>query len=371
MIENRCAYDVKYSEGSSIRGQWYMDTIKFPLARSDLVESTSYHSVPVTLPFGCHDEETNLFLSQAASGIMGLQLDSSYGPKTFLQSSLYGHNLDKKIFSLCLAEEGGVFSVGRTNGEFHLKNDKTGSLQIAWLQLFRYTNVYYVELISMNIGSSSIAVSQSSLSTSQFFEKNVLSSLDSGTTLTYFPPVVHRAVINAIEGYLIQNGFQYNQNYGRQGGTRNLEDIIVEFTEKGPPTPNAVPIGDVGELPLSAKPRRAQMVYPQQNSKCWYLPRGDIDLDLFPKINLNFKSSESQFAVAEVVWHPNAYLYSRGSSNIRCLSIEEGNNIILGMTAFIGNDVIFDLEKDKIGFAPAQCPQYSIGDRYSSQNSIP
>ncbi|KAF8821886.1 eukaryotic aspartyl protease superfamily protein [Cardiosporidium cionae] len=364
----RCAYNVNYAEGSSIAGRWNMDIVKFPLARNGFEEGTWSHSLPVSIPFGCHDKETNLFLSQAASGIIGLQLESSYGPKTFLQSSFHGHNLNK-IFSLCLAEEGGVFSLGRANAEFHFRNDKMPSIPIAWLQLFRYTNVYYVELISMNIGGSSIPVSQSPYSTSQLLEKSVLSSLDSGTTLTYFPPKVYKAVINTIESYLVQNGFQYRENYDSRRGTRNLGDIIEEYNEmaKVPTAPSAVSLGDAANLPVSAHPRHAQMVYPQQNSKCWYLPRGELDLELFPKVYLNFKSSSpSQSAVAEVVWYPSSYLYSRGSSTIRCLSIEEGNSIILGMTVFIGHDVIFDLEKEKIGFAAAQCPRYSINDRYSS-----
>nr|ABK31938.1 aspartic protease 7 [Toxoplasma gondii] len=112
-----CAYRVSYMEGSSLQGFWHEDQTNF----------------------GCHVQETELFVDQKASGIWGLEIWSQFGPETYMTPT---------SFALCLAEHGGAFSIGDANGELHTSD-------------------------------------------------TVL--LDSGTTMSYFPTRIYDEIVSAIE----------------------------------------------------------------------------------------------------------------------------------------------------------------------------
>lgn len=159
----QCAYRVEYTEGSLLAGRWYQDQLwvhqRLPQLNGTVDQITTNTSARLPIPFGCHARETHLFLKQKASGILGLEPESGYGPQPFVTSVLRSmlskqlqpkesssafadlsamknqrltdafkqlNDVDapdpgstKPAFAMCLSESGGVLTVGGYNTELH------------------------------------------------------------------------------------------------------------------------------------------------------------------------------------------------------------------------------------------------------------
>eukprot|EP00928_Gymnodinium_smaydae_P002845 TRINITY_DN1103_c0_g2_i1.p1 TRINITY_DN1103_c0_g2~~TRINITY_DN1103_c0_g2_i1.p1 ORF type:complete len:301 (-),score=53.01 TRINITY_DN1103_c0_g2_i1:1182-1952(-) len=115
----RCAYRMKYLEGSSLEGAWVEDDVRF------LGAGTSASS-RFRLAFGCSNKETGLFRSQRPSGILGLAPGSKRRPTLPWQLREHrGVDTGRKhlrgstdpvfggqVFSLCLQASGGWLVLG-------------------------------------------------------------------------------------------------------------------------------------------------------------------------------------------------------------------------------------------------------------------
>lgn len=130
--------------------------------------------------------------------------------------------------------------------------------------------------------------------------------IDSGTTYTYMRSSNYRALMSAIETYC--RGHQC-------GGTKH-------------------------------------------GTKCWTLPHGP---EKFPHISVIFDGVETK-------WVPKAYFYRKGRTDTYCYGFEDDGpraNTVLGAVWMTHQDVIFDMEKNEVGIAPASCPEYKDRDRPS------
>ena len=161
-----CSYSLSYTEGSSVHGYWFSDFVQL----GDLAE----RNLPVLSSLGCHVSETKLFFSQSVNGILGMAPRSAGTFPTILGSLFSDSRINKYIFSLCLAHDGGELVVGGFNSTFNQEPVKWVPM---WSQGF-----YTLELTRVSIGTHSIG--------SQFGRTIV----DSGTTLVYFSPVVFKAL---------------------------------------------------------------------------------------------------------------------------------------------------------------------------------
>lgn len=271
----RCGYKVSYLEGSSLKGFWYDDYISFVIPITDSVlrnirlSSSSDSSadnqdrnngaiadiVPtienfrmlstdtnLRVPFGCHTEETHLFTSQDASGILGLELWYQYGPRTFISAIFSSDQFKRKIFSLCFSESGGVFTVGAMNTKYHVtnetrtednstsENNETSSSvppsYIVWSNYFPIEQSYRVRMTRMRVGDTDIDLfkNQRFMMEQDVFAINgdfgslwaremqresgrsLNTLIDSGTTLTYLPAQVYSDVWSSIQDYLKTQG---------------------------------------------------------------------------------------------------------------------------------------------------------------------
>eukprot|EP01071_Lankesteria_metandrocarpae_P010924 Lankesteria_metandrocarpae@DN5383_c1_g1_i1.p1 len=132
--EDKCAYTIHYLEGSHLNGLWYSDVIWLGHGPAKSNVSHNDVGVPVRVPFGCHLEETNLFVTQKAAGIIGMEKQTSFGPQPFIKaalgelSDLGFKNLPLYGFSICFSQQGGVFSVGKSNVEHHVLSTTQRSL---------------------------------------------------------------------------------------------------------------------------------------------------------------------------------------------------------------------------------------------------
>jgi hypothetical protein len=128
---------------------------------------------------GCHQNENNLFYTQKANGIFGIQTSRSLLHRLFNDKQ----HVSSTTFSICLAEWGGLMTVGGYNATHH-----TSPIQYAGLQGSRYG----VSLTSMVVGGKTITDFRSSV-------------IDSGTTYTYMGRAPYRALKGAIESYCSAN----------------------------------------------------------------------------------------------------------------------------------------------------------------------
>ncbi|OXB71188.1 UNVERIFIED_CONTAM: hypothetical protein H355_006887, partial [Colinus virginianus] len=285
-----CAYRVSYMEGSSLQGFWHEDYIhvlkpprtimknnervydiktQITQARKTLQLRPSNKPSPLLNPptvsnFGCHMEETALFVNQKASGIWGLEIWSQFGPPTYMTRVLLGSNPASHqkgsspsprsapsplsvssstisvapVFALCLAEHGGAFAIGESHKELHTsKIVKTGFIPDQ--------ESYSVYVSAIVVGEQNIALyapkpppaptnlptafvsapfetlrpSATSPPRSAGADINFEVLLDSGTTMSYFPTDIYVKIITAIERYAEQQNDKLSPKARRLGAS--------------------------------------------------------------------------------------------------------------------------------------------------------
>eukprot|EP00922_Rhytidocystis_sp_ex-Travisia-forbesii_P039591 GHVS01058871.1.p1 GENE.GHVS01058871.1~~GHVS01058871.1.p1 ORF type:complete len:738 (-),score=103.44 GHVS01058871.1:746-2959(-) len=506
--KKKCGYSVTYLEGSSLKGYWYVDYMyflvpKFPVEeapsspRADVEVSTSnlLSHIAVYTPFGCHMEETHLFTSQEASGILGLEVWSQYGPTTFIEAALvHTESIKEKIFSLCLAEEGGLFSLGKAHEQFHYLND------LIWTKMVvDNKRSYTVKMQGMQIEGEELfdrERRQERWNNSDGSEQDggMTTLIDSGTTLSYFSITIYNKLVAAVKAHVKAKqrmgrppiAMRGGDGWAGRTGPAMLEEQIEEGREAtvveeagerrrvwevtgmlegakerkgrrwlqegkegqgGEPQPirNSYQATEASNLsstqaaeplfpfssnsvfsptyesplrdcrvpssssllpscnlphqqsdlttsdpdtitatflsssdatgssrfpPRSAPPRRARAVeLGRNNDVCWYLSNPTEDLLLFPTITILFASSGSNPPL-KVMWPPSSYLYTKGSISYRCLGFaadpSAANTAVLGSSFFINHDIIFDIDKMRLGVASARCPSVQL-DRKQRQ----
>ncbi|CAE8629714.1 unnamed protein product [Polarella glacialis] len=171
--DGTCGYVVSYTEGSSISGIWFRDLVQ--------LGGSLNRNPPVGTSLGCHTDERKLFYSQKVNGIMGMAPRSEGGHPTILQELFRDKaHINTRVFTLCLAEWGGVMTVGGYDPSFHTANS---SLQ--WIDLLS-SRFFTVIPYKLQLGAVSIAAGTEAFGTTV---------VDSGTTFTYFPSEVYNALL--------------------------------------------------------------------------------------------------------------------------------------------------------------------------------
>ena len=226
--------------------------------------------------------------------------------KSFVSMLYKSKVIQNNIFSLCFSHEGGYFSIGQITTLHHLSK-----------------NISYVDILNKNYGNYFIKLNYIKIGNTTV-EYNGKAFIDSGTTLTYFP-------INQFQQ--IMKGF-------------------LKICE--------------------------------QNKKCGNLRRikelGYCSKVLFEsEINGIISEGWSDIIVViggkEYIWKPENYhfIYNTESNGLNvCLGFEENarNNILLGTTFMHGHDIIFDKDKYRMGFVPADCNRIKKNDENEIDNNI-
>lgn len=167
---DQCGYSVHYLEGSSIRGRFFEDVLHLGHAARNNTRA------PVWL--GCHTEETNLFLRQDPSGIMGLREEN-----WDVLTALVGGPLERQVLGLCLSDDGGAMAFGGIN--------ESWTPLEAPLESVPYGTHYSVSVTDASlVTSSGQSTSVASLAGNYIF--------DSGTTYTYFTAMQAEALRTAV-----------------------------------------------------------------------------------------------------------------------------------------------------------------------------
>lgn len=177
-----CGYRESYTEGSSISGIWFRDLVllqPIQVKKPDEVANT-----PVVASMGCHRDERKLFYTQKVNGILGLAPHSITKSSNVLKD-LFKAEVNHEIFAICLAEWGGLLTVGGYDADLSV-----GRLQ--WLPL-HHTGYF-------GVGLQQLSCEEQKVGAPSDFGTTVL---DTGTTFTYFPEPVYQAMRLALKTHCI------------------------------------------------------------------------------------------------------------------------------------------------------------------------
>ena len=294
---SNCTFSISYSEGSSVKGVFINEQIGF---NNNNTKNTTDKYVPI----GCTISESNLFYKQEVNGIMGLQ-NSKYN----FAEILYNNGIIKNnTFSICLAQLGGIFTLGEINNATHLEN-------ITFFPMVTDREKYF----GLNI--KSIHVENTKLKSFQKRIYNIF--IDSGTTLSYFPV--------------------------------NISDEIISLTKKH--CEQFSPVDGCGEYK-----------YDSDFGHCFYFDKVQslnyAVKNYWPKIHFNLNNYD-------YIWTPENYIFNLTNTSLigACMGFARtyGTKMTLGSTWMIGHDIIFDRGNKRLGIAMANC---QVNDKINKTSGL-
>ena len=283
---NKCTFSISYSEGSSISGVYINEIARF--GENYKEQNGTY------VPIGCITNENNLFFTQDANGIMGLA-NNKYN---FIEILYKSGAIKNNVFSLCLAQLGGIFNIGEINNRTHKEN-------ITFVPMLLDREKYYgLTITSMSVNERKIE----SYSSSKF---NIF--IDSGTTISYINNKIFDEILELMkeeckkyEGSEACGKYKYHSDFGHCFYFDSIDKLNYAINN--------------------------------------YWPIINFYLDGY-----------------DYKWRPQNYVFNITSKNTigACMGINKsfGTKITLGSSWIIGHDIIFDREHNLLGLAEAECFQ--------------
>ncbi|OQR87033.1 aspartyl protease family A01B [Achlya hypogyna] len=171
---NQCRISQSYAEGS-MWSALLVDELCWvgPLDATGAVDSNATQRLQaygVRFPIGCQTKETGLFIGQKENGIMGLSQDRN----TFLAYLVAAGHVDRNLFTLCFAQDGGQMVLGGTDDSVHVAPP-------VFTPLVSKTGWFTVELLDIHLGNRSVGLPSSTYNQG----RGII--VDSGTTDSFFP----------------------------------------------------------------------------------------------------------------------------------------------------------------------------------------
>uniref|UniRef100_A0A7S4AET9 Peptidase A1 domain-containing protein n=1 Tax=Pseudo-nitzschia australis TaxID=44445 RepID=A0A7S4AET9_9STRA len=339
---NFCSFSQKYTEGSSWKATEVEDMVW--LGSENVVESieTFLPELAIAYPFGCQTSTKGLFRKQYADGILGL---SSHD--TSIVTALYKEGLiPRNAFSLCFTPEGGAMSLGGTldSKNYHLRPMVT--TPVTRQHEHGYYSVDVIRLLVGKHGGNANQETRTTIVTDSDTRPKLLRDmnsgrgciLDSGTTDSYFPASLAKAMRKAVIDY----------GYSARSSTTTSSDTAEDF-----------------DL-FSNKWRHRQYTHAHFQA---LLPvvtlvlANNAVVDILPQhymegVPIDPKTGEM------VPWEGSREFTNR-------LYFDEQEGSVLGANAFFGYDLLFDStlpDRHRIGIAPADC--HAAGEESSSTSSV-
>ncbi|OMJ77407.1 hypothetical protein SteCoe_23008 [Stentor coeruleus] len=283
-----CEYSQRYAEGSSISGILIEDYLLFGDDFS--------HAHRVLGIFGCHYQETHLFRTQKADGIIGLGYSNTI--PTIVDLLYKDHDIDTNLFSICFAAKDGFMTIGGYNMSVHEE-------ELRWTKVYDH-NFYAVKGKGLIIGGNDTGVTESDFT--KFYATGTI--IDSGTSFTYMSTNVYMSLFENIEKYCNLPGKCLGEHVDVYGETHTCYNY------------NSKNFTSIQEF-----------------------------FDSFPVVSILMDE-------VYIDWMPERYLYAwPESKNHFCVGVYSngGAGNVLGGNFMRGMDVVFDRGEDRVGFAKSLC----------------
>ncbi|GAW82328.1 plasmepsin V [Plasmodium gonderi] len=365
-VKGKCEYMQSYCEGSQINGFYF----------SDVVSVVSYNNEKITFKklMGCHMHEESLFLYQQATGVLGLSLSKPHGIPTFINLLFNSAPQLQEIFTICISESGGEFIAGgyendyivrsdsrnknidevgkdnnvenpsdkqnEQNGYHHpqdeMRNGEKGlreAEKIVWENITR-KYYYYIKVRGLDFYGTNLMNST----------KTLEMLVDSGSTFTHVPEDLYNKINFFFDILCISDmNNVYDVNKRLKMTNESFNNPLVHFDDFKKSLKNIIE-------------KENMCIKIVDGVQCWkYL---DGLPDLFITLSNNYK----------LKWQPHSYLYKKESFWCKGIEKQVNNKPILGLTFFKNRQVIFDIQKNHIGFVDSNCPSHSTKSRPRTYN---
>ncbi|GAB67827.1 aspartic protease PM5, partial [Plasmodium cynomolgi strain B] len=368
-VKGKCEYMQSYCEGSQISGFYF----------SDVVSVMSYNNEKISFRklMGCHMHEESLFLYQQATGVLGMSLSKPQGIPTFI-NLLFGNAPQlKEVFTICISENGGELIAGGYDPAYIVRKGKEQSQgqgqslgqgqsqgkeqaaqqgepkqrggdsptredpelalrdaeKIVWESVTR-KYYYYIRVRGLDLFGTNM------MSTSKGLEMLV----DSGSTFTHIPEDLYNKLNYFFDILCIQDmNNAYDVNKRLKITKESLNNPLVQFD-------------DFRKSLKTIISKENMCVKIVEGVQCWKSLEGLPDL--FVTLSKNYKMK----------WQPHSYLYKKESFWCKGIEKQVNNKPILGLTFFKNRQVIFDLQKNRIGFVDSNCPSHPTHTRPRTYN---
>jgi hypothetical protein len=284
--DNKCSFSISYSEGSSLKGVFINEIVRF---------GHNYKEQNATfIPIGCTTDENHLFYTQDANGIMGL----ANNDHNFIDILYKSRAIERKIFSLCFAQMGGIFNIGEINYKIHKEN-------ISFVPMLLDRGKYF------GLTIKSMAVNNRTIDNYRQNGFNIF--IDSGTTISY----INNKIFDEILILMKEECKKFDKN-------------------------NAC----------------GRYLYHNDFGHCFYF--NTIE-DMHYAVNNYWPVIHFYLDGYDYKWKGENYFFNITSNSKigACMGINKsfGTKITLGSSWIIGHDIIFDRDNHLIGIAEAECYQ--------------
>lgn len=294
-VKHVCKFEQGYTEGSDYSGYFGIDNFLFENELNDGEKTKNHRHI-----FGCAMKETGEFYTQEADGIIGIgvaQTTRTINPPTILDIELMEKRIDKQTFAICIAKNGGEFSLGDWNSALHLPSSKARTLDCEGL---KWTEQFNVHISDIQVGNKSIDYDFEGLN-----KNGGKAFLDTGTTFVYFSPELFGKFMFFIGNFCAEQP----DRCGRKGSYQECYHF------------NKNRYKDLNEFYAT-----------------------------FPKMTFKFNG--------DMVWDwfPQDYLVQAlDSTNHFCIGVKSLKDIILGAVFMRNYDIYFDKLKKQVSFVRSNC----------------
>lgn len=370
--DGKCQVQQSYTEGSSWHGFKVQDRLWVGGEKAHFIPSATEYAVNFT--FACQTEETGLFRTQLADGIMGMSAAADTLPNVLAEAKV----TDTKVFALCYRNGGGIFTIGGVSQQIHAKRSvnyaqmevrqgwygvtltnirfidpKTGTvteLPPATKNLFGASSSGKRRLMATGIRVQKRTLSKDTTSTSTTTINNKVDKDSSKTQSDKKKPagIVSTAAAAASAGATGASGAVVNVGRGIivDSGTTDtyLPSALADGFKTAFKAASKGIVYSTGNFPLTA----AQMAQ---------LP--DIAFDLLPLNTAAPSSSGSNSSSGEAVtirMPVTSYLDSVGQGKYTFrIYLTEKSGGVLGANFMNDLNVIFDVDNQRLGFVKSTC----------------